>query len=257
MYPMIARAIRLAGVLALLLLAGRPALAVVDVDLVWTATTGSGTTGGSFIEAAPGDILTAEIRVTPDAAGVCCAAISVRFDEDFQNELDIVSFAETQSDILVVPSPPLYAACQPVVGVPQTCLPALNNGIEANQESTLSQIGSLLTFEGLLEKPLSISSGFLRARIEFEVTGNVATDGADVVTGAFNIGVDAVGTSASDDVTAFVSFGSAGVDALPGPAPVPGLGVWAALLSGLSAAGAGVVLIRERMRRRFAAPARR
>ena len=49
------------------------------VDIIWSATTGSGTTGGTTIVAANGDILTADILLTPDVAeGVSRATRSRR-----------------------------------------------------------------------------------------------------------------------------------------------------------------------------------
>lgn len=60
MYPLMSRLILCVVVTAqivaaVLLLGAAPALAAVSVDLVWTGTTGSGTAGGSSIEAEPGD----------------------------------------------------------------------------------------------------------------------------------------------------------------------------------------------------------
>ena len=51
-----------------------------DVNLIWSATTGSGTVGGSDITAAPGDTLILDIVVVPDASGVRELSISMSFD---------------------------------------------------------------------------------------------------------------------------------------------------------------------------------
>jgi hypothetical protein len=52
------------------------ASAAPSVSLVWTGTTGSGTTGGSSIDAAPGDTLTLDMLVITDAAGTTGVALS-------------------------------------------------------------------------------------------------------------------------------------------------------------------------------------
>jgi hypothetical protein len=47
------------------------------VSLVWFATTDSGTTSGSFIDAAEGDVLELDIIVSPDANGVSLGSLSI------------------------------------------------------------------------------------------------------------------------------------------------------------------------------------
>lgn len=46
------------------------------VDIIFTATSGTGTTGGASIEAAPGDTLTVTISLTADAAGISSYSLS-------------------------------------------------------------------------------------------------------------------------------------------------------------------------------------
>ena len=52
------------------------ASAAPSVSMVWSATTGGGTTGGSSIDAVAGDTLTLQILVTPDANNVTYAGLS-------------------------------------------------------------------------------------------------------------------------------------------------------------------------------------
>lgn len=59
------------------LLAATAALATPSVQLVWSDTTGLGTTGGSSIEAAAGDTLTLDMIVIPDVNGVQGAHVSL------------------------------------------------------------------------------------------------------------------------------------------------------------------------------------
>jgi hypothetical protein len=70
------------------------AQAAIKVDVVWISTTGAGTPGGPSIDAAPGDQLVAEIRITPDGGGLAAYAISLEFDTDLGDELDLVSATE-------------------------------------------------------------------------------------------------------------------------------------------------------------------
>lgn len=89
------------GLLLCLILAFSPAIRAYavfpSVSLVFTETSGSGATGNSAITAAPGDLLTLEIRVSP-GSDFCCGyvdgishyAIAIRFDLDLANELDLI-----------------------------------------------------------------------------------------------------------------------------------------------------------------------
>ena len=57
-----------------------PAAAAPQVEILWTATTGSGATGGASIQAVNGDQLTATVYVSADANGINVYAVSVEFD---------------------------------------------------------------------------------------------------------------------------------------------------------------------------------
>ena len=197
------------------------AAAVVTVEIVWTATTGPGTPGGSSIAARPGDVLTAQLRVAADAAGVCCAAVSVEFDRDLGDELDLVSATELS-----------FAPLSP-----------LTPGVEGSQESDGAQLGRVLTIESFSPAaPGPVSSSFALGEITFEVTANVVSDGDDVFTGFFHGGVDAIGGNDSLEVPT-VDFRSASVERAPGA--VPALGLWWGLGAVLALASAGVAVLRR------------
>jgi hypothetical protein len=71
------------SLIALLSLAvANAAGAAPSASLVWTGTTGSGVTGGSSIEAAVGDTLTLDIVLTPDAAGIAGAALTLGYNSN-------------------------------------------------------------------------------------------------------------------------------------------------------------------------------
>ena len=202
------------------------------VDLVWTATNGSGTTGESMIAAEPGDVITLEVQITADAAGVCCAALSLRFDDDLQDELDLVNATETQ---LVLPGP----------------FSPLNSGVQDTRESDANQSGLVLTFEGM--SPTSdgpASSTFTLGQVDFLVTSHVGGDAADVdvEVGFFNPGVDAIGDNASQLVpSGEITFGTASVE--PATAPVPLLGRWGVVALVLALASLGTIMVSRRFRR--------
>jgi hypothetical protein len=71
------RTLAVAAITSLIALAvASVASAAPTVSLVWTGTTGSGTTGGSSIAAAQGDILTLDLLVSADSAGISWSGIS-------------------------------------------------------------------------------------------------------------------------------------------------------------------------------------
>ncbi len=79
--------------LALGLLAGPlvgAAVAAPGIGITWKTTTGDGTPGGHQIVAEPGDVLTARIRLEADELGIARYSVSVRFDEDLADELDLL-----------------------------------------------------------------------------------------------------------------------------------------------------------------------
>jgi hypothetical protein len=76
---MIARSAAAVGCVVALLAAGS-ALADPSVDLIWTATTGDGVTGGSAINALPGDTLTLDIVVNDNDAGLSGAFLTLEYD---------------------------------------------------------------------------------------------------------------------------------------------------------------------------------
>ena len=177
----------LATLLALAPAASREAQAVVSVDIIWTSTTGSGTTGGSTISAAPGDTLVAEIRIHPDGGGLGGYSFSLEFDPDLGNELDLVSVTE-------------------LLGVMEF---NLNEGVDSTQESTPSLTGKIEGIEAVTrDLPGPTSGTVIAAEVTFSVTSNVATDGNDVFVGEFETEGDIVFDNAFAIVTPSFSHAS-------------------------------------------------
>jgi hypothetical protein len=134
------------------------------VDLEWAGTGGSNTIGAS-----PGDQLTLEIYVQDADLGITSYGVSIAFDTDLMDELDLV-------------------------GDPTELCPlgsCLTTGVDSTQESTFgSQVGFVYTFESVTFGAGSFDR-MLVGTIDFEVTENVASDGWDVFSGEFNTGIDA------------------------------------------------------------------
>lgn len=165
----------------------------VSVDLVFTQSSGSGTTGSSEITAAPGDILSLEIRLS---AADCCGGglgdrlgsytIGLRFDSDLRDELDLL-------DVTNLP---------PENWVSFTL---------SSQESNSTHQGSTGPFSGdwYPNGGVGFPPGFVTIGIaRFQVTSNVKTDGADIVsTGGFcdDGGICPVGALAADTASVNVA----------------------------------------------------
>lgn len=194
----------LAGGTALLLAGGLEAGATPALEIVWTDTTGTGTTGSSTIEARPGDEITATLFLSADADGISGYGISLMFDLDLGDELDLVSAGEF--------------------------LPALfqfnfSSGFEETSESTGATPGRISSYEALTFEDGPVNASFAIGEVVFQVTSNVGTGGADVVSGLYAPGVDAVIGNANQELAA--DFGTATVNV---PEPSTGLLLATALL---------------------------
>jgi hypothetical protein len=169
-----------ASTLLALLLVPPAASAAPSVELIWTSTTGSGTPGTSVIEAANGDVLEAEIRLSPDAQGIAGYSISLEFDRDLVNELDLVSSAPVAN-----PEWPIDLTTVPM----------------STTESTGSTLGNVLSYGAAcaVAPPCGPTSGtYVIGTVSFSVN-TPSSDGDDVFTGIFNTGADDI--IASDQLT--------------------------------------------------------
>jgi hypothetical protein len=184
---------KLCGILFGLALGAAPgaARAVPIVELVWVATTGTGSAGGATIAAAPGDVLTGEIRVTGDV-GISSYGLSLEFDLDLGDELDVDSVTEL--------TPPGFAF-------------SFTPGVALVQESTAFQRGRVLTFEAAT---LGVGpAAFVVGHVVFTVGAGVASDGPDLFLGLFHAGVDGLFDDDGQDLAALADFRSATVNAIP------------------------------------------
>ncbi len=178
-----------------------------SIDITFTATDGLGTVGSDTISALPGDTLSATVSLTADSAGVSSYGISLLFDTDFGDELNLISVNE-------------------LLTAPFTF--NVTPGCASTQESSGAQAGNVLTCSAV-----TFGVGPSLATVDimdlvFLVTANVATDGFDMETGLFNTGFDGIFDNVGGPVTP--TFGQAAVDLLLVPEPGTGLLVSLGLL---------------------------
>ena len=179
-----------------------------SIDITFTATDGLGTVGSNTISALPGDTLSATVSLTADSAGVSSYGISLLFDTDFGDELNLISVTE----LLTAPFSFNF-----------------NAGCESTEESTGSQAGSVLTCEAATFGVGPSLATVAIIDLVFQVTANVESDGLDIETGLFNPGFDGVFDNQQSSLVASAIFGQAAVNLLV-PEPGTGLLVGLALL---------------------------
>ena len=177
------------------------------IDITFTATDGLGVVGSNTISALPGDTLSASVSISADAAGVSSYGISMLFDTDFGDELNLISVNE-------------------LLTAPFTF--NVTPGCASTQESSGAQAGNALPCEaGTFGVGPSLATVDIMDLV-FLVTANVATDGFDMETGLFNTGFDGIFDNVGGPVTP--TFGQAAVDLLLLPEPGTGLLVSLGLL---------------------------
>ncbi|MCB1701249.1 MAG: hypothetical protein KDI14_10470 [Halioglobus sp.] len=171
-----------------------------QVDFFWSHTTGSGITGSNEIEADNGDVLTADIVLSPGVRGISSYSISVDFDTDFGNELDFSGAVEFLSAPFIFNLAPGFNAI----------------------ESTAGTSGHLYSFDAgtFFQGPVI---PFTIAQITF-VAGATKTDGPDIFSGFFDGLID--GAFDNDGLAISPTFGTASVDSATIPeVPLPA-GIW-------------------------------
>ncbi len=199
-----------------LALSAEPASAT-SVDLIWTGTSGAGVVGSSAIEvsAAQPETLTLELVLDVDSLGLSLLSVSVRFDRDLRDELNLLS---TETPSWSNPEGP-----GSFTGV----------GFASSRESDASAEGEIRSLGGFAPGlgPQNTTLSF--ARLVFATNpSNLTNDGSDV----FSL-------FGSPDDFALIgnglfridpAFGSAAVNVIPEPLPLGLLGLGIAVL-GLAA----------------------
>jgi hypothetical protein len=207
-----------------------------SVNLKWVAgsvSAGSITgIGSSSVTIAPSAYatLTLDVQINVDAAGLSSAFLSLRFDTDLLNELNIVSFQEIAWTGVMMTS----------MALPE--LSALSAGLSPTQESTGALPGLLYTFDAVTTStatdccPVSTTVAF--GRVVFTTNHSppfgLGDDGADVFSGLFNAGVDFMANKAGGNISGTTTYGTARVNQIPEPSTLGllGLGLSALVVAG-------------------------
>ena len=192
-----------------------PVITNADLDLIWESSDNPGATGvgTNAIGAAAGDVIQLGIFMDIETGGdAAILGISIEFDNDGGDELDLMTVTELDHTATYSCTP--FPTCFVNFG-PE--LSNLSSGIQSTAESEFGVGGGLAyTFEmgttGVGPSgPISIKMG----EIVFSVTSNVTNDGADVVSGVFNIGFDGSFSNNFEEIN--VTFLDAEVNTLPSP----------------------------------------
>jgi hypothetical protein len=207
----------------------RDASALVTFDLIWSSTTGTGTTGTNDIDADIGDILTLQVRMTTTQT-LSFHGISLNFDTDLGNELNLISAQEWLGST--------YGAMATLSNYAP-----LSPGVTSTFESTGAMAGRINTYSsGQLSGPLFLPAGtFVVGSAVFSANGalNAQPDGFDVFSGLFNGVIDSVNNNLNLVIPAgdpSVVFNNASVNSEvipePGTASLLGLGLVGLVLAG-------------------------
>jgi hypothetical protein len=202
--------------------------ATATVDLIWTATSGTGAgVGTSSIDAASGDTLTLAILLTAGTEGISSYGISVSFDPGALDQLNVTSATEFGLKPTITCSP--FPSCF-------FDSPTMSNftpGVSGIMDSSTVATGFVYTFEaGTLGSGLLDTFGaFQIGEIVFSANSSTAT--TSLAAGFFVVGVDAAYDNGGLPVV--TTFNGAAADVFgpePGTATLLGLG-----LVGLAVAG--------------------
>ena len=157
--------ITVAVMASLLCLWGVAASAAVTFHFFFMATTGTGTVGGTAIDAVAGDTLTLGITISHDVAiGLSFAGVSVEWDTDGDNELDLgggINAREWQGTGVANYGP-------------------LSTSIPNTTESTVGIAGTRGSFNQGSSGGFLPSGTFAHGTIVFTVNASVNSDGPDI-----------------------------------------------------------------------------
>ncbi len=190
-----------------------------SVNLLWTGSTGAGTTGSSAIQvsgAAP-ETLTLEIALDVDSLGLTLLEFSIRFDTELRDELNLLSIRPVSWQDLRGPGS------------------FSSTGFVTSQESDPTREGQIFSFGGFTFGSGPVNTTLTFARVVFSTNPQrVASDGGDIFSGAFLRFEGGLGIGG---FPIDLDFGSAEVDLIPEPATISLLALGIAALA--AAAGSG------------------
>ena len=203
--PAILGAVLVLGVLG----ASSPSHAVPIVELVFVQQNGGGIAPTNSLPAVAGDTLVASLQITADAAGVSSYGVSVTFDVDGLDELELIGVTEV-----------VNAAFDLDLG---------GSGPISQTDSVVGTAGSILSLAAGASGPGIANATFQIALLTFAVNASVVGDGIDLLPTFQNTGVDSIFSTSGADLTASAVLQGASVGV---PEPVIG---WLLALGGLAA----------------------
>ena len=183
------------------------AQATAFMEIVWTDTTNTNplalaSLGTNAIVASPGDLVTAELRITTDALGLSNVFLSVAFDEDFNDELDFIGAAAVSN--IVDPNCVFPMICSSLALIVNPVL---------EDESSLTGRGVVtlwhFTTGPVFGEGLFANQTIVLGIIGFQVTANVVADGPDVRLGKilmFDELTDSFGDPLSEEIPGSVNL---------------------------------------------------
>jgi hypothetical protein len=201
----------------------RDAGATATVSLVFSGCTGAcaGGVGTNNVTVAPGDILEMDVILTHnEASGLGIHAFSINFDSDLGDELNLLA-AKAWSGFTYM------------VTMASATYSPLGTGVGPNIESTGAVGGQIGTYESGTTATQGLPAGtYTVGTARFLVTGNVSTDGDDLFSGLFRVGIDGIFNGANLATTNVFGNGSVNAIPEPGTASLLGLGIVGLVLAG-------------------------
>jgi hypothetical protein len=180
------------------------------VDLLFVGRNGGAIAPTASVGALPGDTLTMAVRMRNDEA-LTVAVFSLNYDLDGDNELDVVSAFQWFGIPLGKAGSDFFAP--------------VNRDVFS---STATFVGSFQGATTNLSLPRTLPAtpgGYQMGTVVWKVNAGVNDDGADIISGILNFGVDGFGDAVFNLMDARVRFNSATVNLIPEPGTASLLGL--------------------------------
>jgi hypothetical protein len=195
----------------------RDASAGATVDLLFVGKNGNPIAATDTVTAVASDTLTMAVLLTSDQILVL-SNLSLTYDTDLGDELDIVSAIEWVGMGLNMQNTITYLALQP--GVPNQTATFIGSFDGATNDYTPPILG------------LPAGPTYQLGTVTWHATANVSSDGADIFSGLFDVIVDGFGDAGFNNIDTAILFRSATVNLVPEPGTASLLGLVGLVLAG-------------------------